>query len=86
MGSRDMLHFTNKVLPRYEQDRGIDGVILHPDYNCLFYEYDIAVVRLNEPVQLVENQISVIQLPCMKKKQNKGGRTKRQGGRQTWNL
>ena len=82
MGSRDMLHFTNKVLPRYEQDRGIDGVILHPDYNCLFYEYDIAVVRLNEPVQLVENQISVIQLPCMKKKQNNGGR-KRHAGRQT---
>ena len=81
-----MLHFTNKVLPRYEQDRGIDGVILHPDYNCLFYEYDIAVVRLNEPVQLVENQISVIQLPCMQKKPNKGGRKKRQGGRQTWNL
>ena len=74
-----------KYIVRYEQDRGIDDFILHPSYNCQIYEYDIAVVRVNEPVQLVENQISSIQLPCMKKKP-KQRRRKRQGGRQTWNL
>ena len=82
MGRHNMLQFTNKILPRDEQDRGIDEFILHSSYNCNNYEYDIAVVRLKEPVQLVENQISVIQLPCMQKKQNKGGR-KRHAGRQT---
>ena len=69
-----------------EQVRGIEEFIIHPSYNCHFYEYDIALVRVDEPGQLVKNQISVIQLPCMQKKPNKGGRKKRQGGRQTWNL
>ena len=60
-------------LPRPEQDRRIAEKIFYPDYHCTMQEYDIALVKVDKPVELVGNQISVISLPCMK--ENPGRKT-----------
>ena len=63
---------------RQEQERRIIEQILHEDYNCDF-ENDIAVVKLDRPVEFIENRIATISLPCAKNSHNSERRKQQKG-------
>ena len=45
-------------------ERGVNKKIVHPKYNFFTYEYDLALVRLEEPITFQPN-IAPICLPAM---------------------
>ena len=70
--------------PEFSQERRVDKMILHEDYNC-DYENDIAVVKLDRPVEFIENRIATISLPCDKNLHNSKRRKQQRGqGKKRW--
>ena len=40
-------------------ERGANKKVVHPKYNFFTYEYDLALVRLEEPVQFMPNIVPI---------------------------
>lgn len=51
------LSSASEMLPFVE--RGANKKVVHPKYNFFTYEYDLALVRLEEPVQFMPNIVPI---------------------------
>ena len=54
-------------------------MILHEDYDCVLFENDIALVKLDRPVEFIEKRIATISLPCEKNSHNSKRRKRHRG-------
>ena len=55
--------FSSVTEPYPFVERGVTKKVVHPKYNFFTYEYDLALVRLEEPVEFMPN-IAPICLPA----------------------
>ena len=56
MGQYDLTS-ANEIFPYV--DRKVQIIVLHPKYNSILLEYDLALLRFNDPVQFQPNIIPI---------------------------